>query len=109
MEKNELGIEINQQILRYLVKGFGKGNLDSQDKANGSTPLILACEVLNDLVIVETLVDNGADVNAVNCDNGMPLNIVKKRLKSDPDNYALQDIYEYLKRKGAVRDWRKMR
>jgi hypothetical protein len=52
------------------------------------------------------LVDGGADVNAVNNDNGMPLNIVKKRLKNDPENYQLQDISEYLKRKGAVRDWR---
>jgi hypothetical protein len=68
----------------------------------------MACEYLNDLSIVETLVDGGADVNAVNCDNGMPLNLIKARLKKDPENYDLQDIYDYLKRKGAVRDWRKL-
>ena len=58
--------------------------------------------------MIETLVDGGAIVNAVDCNNGMPLNIIKARLKKDPDNYDLQDIYAYLKRKGAVRDWRKL-
>ena len=81
MAKNELGIEINRQIVRYLIKGYGKGNLDQMDKANGSTPLIIACEVLTDLSIIENLVDHGADVNAVNNENGMPLNIIKQRLK----------------------------
>ena len=38
----------------------------------------------------------------------MPLNIIKAKLKKDPDNYSLQDIYDYLKKKGAVRDWRKL-
>jgi hypothetical protein len=69
-----------------MVKGLGRNNLDPIDKANGSTPLILACELLADLTIVEILVDGGADVNAVNCDNGMPLNIVKMRLRKDPEN-----------------------
>ena len=105
--QHELDIEINQQILRYLIKGFGTGNIDKMDKANSSTPLIIACEVISDLVVIETLVDHGADVNAVNEDNAMPLNIIKDRLKKDPENEDLQDIYEYLKRKGAVRDWRK--
>lgn len=80
--------------------------MDPQDKANGSTPLIIACEVLTDLSVIEILVEGGADVNSVNCDDGMPLNIIKKRMKADPDNYDLQDIHEFLKRKGAVRDWR---
>lgn len=108
MEKDELQQELNRLILKYLVKGVGKQSIDPIDKANGSTPLIMACEYLNDLSIVETLVDGGADVNAVNCDNGMPLNLIKARLKKDPENYDLQDIYDYLKRKGAVRDWRKL-
>jgi len=38
----------------------------------------------------------------------MPLNIIKARLKENPDDYALQDIYEFLKRKGGVKDWRKL-
>lgn len=93
MSKDELGMEVNRQILRYLVHGHGKGNIDKIDKANGSTPLILACEYLTDLVIIEILVESGgADVNAVNCDDGMPLKIIKARLKRDPDNYELQDI-----------------
>lgn len=101
MENDELGQEVNRQVLRYMMVGYGKGNIDSMDKANGSTALIMACEYLKDLIIIEILVDNGADVNAVNNDDGMPLNIIKRRLKADPENYDLQDIYEYLKRKGA--------
>ena len=82
MQQNELAREINQQILRYLIKGFGKGNVDKMDKVSSSTPLHVACDVLTDLTIVETLVESGgADVNAVNNDNGMPLNIIKARLK----------------------------
>lgn len=89
MENDELSQEVNRQVLRYAMVGYGKGNIDMMDKANGSTPLILACEYLKDLIIIEILVDNGADVNAVNNDNGMPLNIIKRRLKDDPENYDL--------------------
>ena len=89
--------------------GYGKGNIDTMDKANGSTPLIMACEYLKDLLIIEILVNAGADVNAVNNDNGMPLNIIKRKLKEDPENYDLQDIYEFLKRKGAIKDWKRQR
>ena len=99
---------MNRQILRYLVKGFGKDNLDPTAKSDGSTPLIMACEFLKDHVIIEILVEAGADVNAVNVNNGMPLNIIKARLKKDPDDDELQEIYDYLKQKGAVRDWRKL-
>ena len=70
--------------------------------------MIICCELLKDLKLVEVLVEGGANVNSVNCENGMPLNIIKARLKKDPENYDLQDIYDYLKRKGAVRDWRKL-
>lgn len=107
MDKYELGQEVNRQVLRYMMVGFGKGNIDSMNKSDGSTPLIMACELLKDLIIIEILVNNGADVNAVNNDNGMPLNIIKRRLKDDPENYDLQDIYEFLKRKGAIKDWRR--
>ena len=89
MEKDELQQDINRLLLRYIVKGIGKESIDPIDKANGSTPLIMACEYLYDLQLIETLVDGGADVNAVNCDNGMPLNVVKARMKKDPDNYDL--------------------
>mmetsp|Transcript_35600 Transcript_35600/g.54433 ORF Transcript_35600/g.54433 Transcript_35600/m.54433 type:complete len:105 (-) Transcript_35600:32-346(-) len=100
-------MEVNRQILRYMVKGFGKSAMNSMDKSSGSTPLIVACELLQDLVVIEILVDGGADVNAVNNNNAMPLNIIKQRLKKDEENYNLQDIYEYLKRKGAVLDWKR--
>jgi hypothetical protein len=107
-ELKEDAQEVNRQIVRYLAVGYGRENIDQIDKANGSTPLIIACELLNDHQIVEVLVDWGCDVNAVNCDNAMPLNIIKNRLKKDPDNYELQDIQDFLKRRGAVRDWRKL-
>ena len=48
----------------------------------------------------------GADVNSVNNDDEMPLLILRRRLKSDPDNECLQDIEEYLIRKGAKTSWR---
>lgn len=89
MEKNEMGIEINRQILRYLVYGHGKKHIDQIDRANGSTPLIMACETTKDLTIIEILVDGGSDVNAVNKDNGMPLNIIKARLKQNPNDEGL--------------------
>jgi hypothetical protein len=108
MEKDELAMDINRLILSYMVKGYGVEAVNSIEKVSGDTPLITACENLKDLRVIETLVEGGANVNAVNCNNGMPLNIIKARLKKDPDNYDLQDIYEYLKRKGAVRDWRKL-
>lgn len=104
---SELDIECSTHIFRYLVKGFGKGNLDGMDDS-GSTALSVCCELLTNLSMVETLIEKGeADVNCVNNDGMLPLGIVKQRLKADPENDDLQDIYEYLKRKGAVRDWRK--
>ncbi len=39
------------------------------DKANSSTPLINACEMLKDLIVIEILVDGGANINSVNNDN----------------------------------------
>ena len=36
------------------------------------------------------------------------LRIKQERMKNEPEDEDLQDIYEYLKRKGAVRDWRKL-
>jgi hypothetical protein len=91
-----------------MVKGYGRKHIDPADRSNGSTPLMIACETTKDLIMIETLVDGGSDVNAVNRDNGMPLNMIKARLKKEPEDDGLTDIYEYLKRKGAVRDWRKL-
>jgi len=45
-DEKELKQEINRQILRYLVKGYGPENVNPMDKANASTPLIMACEFL---------------------------------------------------------------
>mmetsp|Transcript_13050 Transcript_13050/g.22018 ORF Transcript_13050/g.22018 Transcript_13050/m.22018 type:complete len:226 (-) Transcript_13050:169-846(-) len=97
-DERELGMEVNRQILRYLVKGHGRENMNPINKANGSTPLIMACEYLTDPVVIEILVDGGAEVNAVDNDDNMPLKLIKGRMKKDPDNYDLQDIFEYLKR-----------
>jgi len=72
-----------------MCKGFGKDAMNPIEKISGDTPLITACERLTDIRIIECLVENGANVNAVNCNNGMPLNIIKARLKKDPDNYDL--------------------
>jgi len=53
------------------------------------------------LTIIEVLVEAGADVNSVNNDDEMPLVLVRRRLKNDPENVNLLDIEEYLVRKGA--------
>jgi hypothetical protein len=108
INKDDLEKDINRLICAFLMKGFGKDHIDTIEKSTGATPLISACELLFDLSIIQILVDAGACVNAVDNKDAMPLNIIKARLKKDPDNYELQDIYEYLKMKGAVRDWRKL-
>jgi hypothetical protein len=101
--------DFNRLICEFIVQGLGKGNCDQIERPSGSTPLILACELLFDISIIKTLVDQGgSNINAVDCKDGMPLNIMKARLKADPENYDLQEIYEYLKKEGAVRDWRKL-
>ena len=106
LESDELGIEINRQILRYIVKGLGKDHVDQIDKKTGQTPLILACDFLTDPIVIEILVEGGCHVNAVDCNDLMPLKIMKERLRKDPDNYDLQDIYSFLQRKGARKTWR---
>jgi ankyrin repeat protein len=101
MEENEEGIESNRQILRLLVKGKGKDGIDEGDNVNNSTPLIAACEYLTDLECIKILVEGGADVNAVNNDDKMPLMIVKERLEKAPENEKIKSIDEYLKTRGA--------
>lgn len=76
------------------------------NNTNGSTPLHIACDELKDITIIEILVDAGADVNAVNNDDEMPLLLLRRRLKNDPENESLLDIEEYLVRKGAKTTWR---
>jgi hypothetical protein len=39
------------------------------DKLNSSTALHVACDLLTDVIIIEILVNGGADVNPVNNDN----------------------------------------
>ena len=60
-------MEVNRQIVRYLAKA-SKKNMDLVD-SNGSTVLQLACESLSDIIIIETLVNGGAQLNCVNNDN----------------------------------------
>ena len=96
MEEDEEGMELNRQILRLLVKGKGKDGIDETDNINSSTPLIYACENLTDLELFKILVEGGADVNAVNSDDKMPLKTIKERLQSDMTNVKLEKIYDYL-------------
>jgi hypothetical protein len=106
MENDEEGMALNRQILKLLVKGKGKDGIDEADNVNASTPLIQACEILNDLEMIKILCEGGADVNAVNNDDKMPLNIVKERLDKDSENEKLREIYEYLKGRGAFLSWK---
>ena len=76
------------------------------DTMNGSTVLHIACELLKDFTIVESIINAGADVNPVRNDDKLPLAIIKERLEEDPDNYDLQDIQELLLKKGATLTWR---
>ena len=76
------------------------------NSTNGSTPLHVACDSLKDLTIIEVLVDGGADVNSVNNDDEMPLQLLRRRLQKEPENEQLQDLEEYLVRKGAKTHWR---
>ena len=78
-------------MARYLVPGLKK-EVDPMNSTNGSTPLHIACDELKDLTIIEILVDAGADVNAVNNDDEMPLLLLRRRLKNDPENESLLDI-----------------
>jgi len=92
--------------MRYLAKASGKEGLDQMESITGNTVLHTVCEFLNDFVMVETVISNGAEVNAVRNDDKMPLNIINAKLEQDPDNDTLLDIQELLKRKGAKTDWR---
>lgn len=60
--------ELNRQMVRYLVRGL-RGELDQMNRSNGSTALHVACDILIDVKIIETLVDGGSDVNSVNNDD----------------------------------------
>ena len=101
-------MDTNRVLCSLLMQGFGKGNVDAIEEITGSTPLTKACELLTDLSIIRMFVENDACVNAVDCKDRMPLSIIKARIKEDPDNFDLQDIYDYLKRNGAVKDWHKL-
>jgi ankyrin repeat protein len=74
---------MNRQLLSLLVKGKGKSAIDEIDNVNGSTPLMVACEYLNDIEIIKILIEGGADINAVNNDSKLPLTIIKERLDKD--------------------------
>ncbi len=77
---DEASQQLNREILTLMVRGKGREHLDELDQANGSTPLMIACENLDDLDIVKILVEGGSDVNAVNNDDKMPLSLVKERI-----------------------------
>lgn len=62
-------MKLNREILRLLVKGKGKQAIDELDDINSSTPLMIACESLSDLEIIQILCECGSDINAVNSDD----------------------------------------
>ena len=107
-KKADLDIELNRQIIRYLCKAAGKNGIDSIDKRTGNTVLMHACEFLNDFVIVTAIVDAGADVNAVNLKDQMPLTFIKQKREKDPESESLEDIEWMLEKKGAVTNWREL-
>lgn len=104
--KDEVDQEVNRQIVRYLCKAAGKESINSMDSRSSQTVLHIACEMLTDFTIVESIVNAGADVNPVRDDDKLPLTIINQRLQEDPDNYDLQDIQELLLKKGASTAWR---
>jgi hypothetical protein len=52
MEKDELKKDINRLVCSFLMKGFGKGSIDTIEHKTGVTPLISACELLSDPSII---------------------------------------------------------
>jgi hypothetical protein len=50
--------------------------MDHMNKASSSTLLHDACKYLTDLVIIEAIVDGGADLNPVNDFNEMPFGLI---------------------------------
>lgn len=107
-ENDEEGRKLNREIFKLLVKGKGKGAIDEVDNINSSTPLMIACESLSDLEMIQILCESGADVNSVNSDDQMPLSLIKGRLDKDQENENLRQIYDYLKSRGAVLNWREL-
>ena len=92
--------------MRYLVKAASKEGIDQMDKTTGNTALHAVCELMNDFIIVEMLVNAGAELNGVRNDNKLPLNIINEKILENPDSNVLFDIEELLIRKGAKTDWR---
>ena len=52
------------------------------------------------------LVENGADINAVDKNKKVPLNYVDEKIKENPDVARYKEVKEYLESKGAKRDWK---
>ena len=94
----------NRELLSILAKGKGRDGIDELDNVSSATPLMVACEMLNDIEIVKILCEAGADINSVNNDNKMPLSLVKERIDkklqqgetSSEELSKLKLIYDYL-------------
>lgn len=69
------------------------------------TPIFYACKHGN-LAFVKMLVENGADINAVDKNKKVPLNYVDEKIKENPDVARYKEVKEYLESKGAKRDWK---
>lgn len=89
---DEAAQQLNREILTLLVKGKGKNAIDELDAANGSTPLMIACENVDDIEIIKILVEGGSDINAVNNDEKMPLSLIKERLEGEGENSENENL-----------------
>lgn len=93
------------------MKGKGHEGIDEFDNVNSSTPLMVACETLSDMELFKILCEEGgADVNAVNSDDKLPLTLLTERISKLSDNSSvlgsLKQIHHYLISKGALSTWK---
>lgn len=77
--------EQNSQALTDLLLQYGANTEIKND--NGDTPLILAA-LHNNLPLVQTLLDHGADIHATNNENKSPFNYANDEIKTLLNSYA---------------------
>lgn len=68
------------EAVKLLLQNGAKANVKSDNKGNGFTALMAACDNQN-LASTSTLLDHGADVNARTTDGNSALNIAATRLE----------------------------
>ena len=82
-------------LIKYLAEKKAFHNFDAKDKYN-NTPLLLVCKNENaSIPLIQCLIDNGADINAINKTGQTPLSILCEK-----ENFQIP-IIQYLVDKGA--------